>query len=203
MLMVDHNSVGPSLQFVRTRFSIFLLRKLSHKFKLCKCGYYTNFKWPFPYAWGCGHMVGHGGSPICITHADMTLTSSKVQVKVTDLLKFHRLHFSTSSLPFWHAAQNWWLIATVWDLVYSYSEPHFWISPQLAVTWLQSSQNVHCLLSLRWLRVEAYDCDCTQVATSYACWWRWPSVPLRGFLVCDVRCGIFVWSLCSFFGVFC
>ena len=34
-----------------------------------------------------------------------------------------------SPLPFWYAAQNWWLITTVWDLVYSYSDPDLWISP--------------------------------------------------------------------------
>jgi len=31
--MVDHDSMGPSLQLVRARFSNFLLRKLSRKFK--------------------------------------------------------------------------------------------------------------------------------------------------------------------------
>jgi len=30
--------------------------------------------------------------------------------------------------PFWRGAQKWWLITTVWDLVYSYSEQDFWIS---------------------------------------------------------------------------
>jgi len=42
-------------------------------------------------------------------------------------------------LPFWHGAQNWWLIRIVWDLICSFLEPYFWISPQLAVTWLPSS----------------------------------------------------------------
>ena len=36
--------------------------------------YYTSLKWPyFCTAWGYGHMVGHGGSPICIAHADVWL----------------------------------------------------------------------------------------------------------------------------------
>jgi len=30
--------------------------------------------------------------------------------------------------PFWHWAQNWWLIILVWDLVYSLSQPDFLIS---------------------------------------------------------------------------
>jgi len=30
--------------------------------------------------------------------------------------------------PFWRGAQNWRLITIVWDLVYSFSEPYFWIS---------------------------------------------------------------------------
>ena len=51
-----------------------------------------NFKWPyFPAAGGYGHMVGHAGSPICIAHTDVTLTSSKVEV--IDLLKFRKLQF--------------------------------------------------------------------------------------------------------------
>jgi len=67
--------------------------------------------------------------------------------------------------PFWHAAQNWWLIATAWDLVYSYMEPDFWISPQLVVMWLWSSWNVditriHWVLSLCCLWLETCDCDC-------------------------------------------
>jgi len=33
--MVDRDSMGASLQLVRARFSDFLLRKLSHEFKLC------------------------------------------------------------------------------------------------------------------------------------------------------------------------
>jgi len=57
-----------------------------------------NLKWPcFCTAGGCGHMVGYGGSPICIAHTDVTLTWSKVKVKVTDLLKFRKLQFSTST----------------------------------------------------------------------------------------------------------
>jgi len=36
-----------------------------------------------------------------------------------------------SPQPFWRGTQNWWLITLVWDLVYSFSEPHFWISPPL------------------------------------------------------------------------
>ena len=62
--------------------------------------YYTNFpnfKWPyFRTAGGYGHMVGHAG-PIRIAHIDVALTWSNVKVKVTDLLKFRKLHFSTST----------------------------------------------------------------------------------------------------------
>jgi len=36
-------------------------------------------------------MVGHAGSPTGIVHADMTLTRSKVKVKVTGLLNFREL----------------------------------------------------------------------------------------------------------------
>jgi len=94
-----------------------------------KCRYYTNFKWPyFHTAGGYGHMVRHAGGPICIAHTDVTLTWSKV--KVTDLLHFRKLHFSTSTCSaIWGGAHNWWVITIVWDLVYSFSEPDFLISP--------------------------------------------------------------------------
>jgi len=39
-------------------------------------------------------MVRYACRPICIVHADMMLTGSKV--KVTELLKFRKLHFSMS-----------------------------------------------------------------------------------------------------------
>ena len=41
-------------------------------------------------------MVGQVGSPTCIVHADMTLTQSKVKVKVTGLSNFPKLHFFRS-----------------------------------------------------------------------------------------------------------
>jgi len=36
-------------------------------------------------------MVGHAGNPTAIVHADVTLTRSKVKVKVTELLNFRQL----------------------------------------------------------------------------------------------------------------
>jgi len=115
-------------------FSNFLLRKLSCEFKLREMSILREFQMAiFPYClrlrsqWSGVHCAG---SPICIAHAGMTLTWSKVKVKVTGLLKFRKWHFSTSissAISACHGAQNWWLITTVWDLVYSFSEPHFWI----------------------------------------------------------------------------
>jgi len=46
-LMVDRDSMGPSLQLVRAWFSNFLLRKLSCEFKLRRMSTFTNFKWPY------------------------------------------------------------------------------------------------------------------------------------------------------------
>jgi len=43
-------------------------------------------------------MVRRAASPIRIVHVDMTLTRSKVKVKVKRLLKFRKLHFSRSLL---------------------------------------------------------------------------------------------------------
>jgi len=119
-LMVDSDSMGPSLQLVIIIIIIiihsFLYRHkvvtseavetrsepnfripLSESYHLssnfAECRYYTNFKWPyFRTARGYGHMVRHAGNPICIVHTDVTLTWCKVKVKVTDLLKLQKLH---------------------------------------------------------------------------------------------------------------
>ena len=93
------------------------------------------------------------------------LTWSKVKVKVTDFLNFHKLHFSMPiSSAIWCGAQNdgwlrqYWKYSTaIWSQIYEFL-------PTLAVTWLKSLWNVditgiHLVLSLRCLRLEACDCD--------------------------------------------
>jgi len=49
--------------------------------------------------------------------------------------------------PIWRWAQNWWLIMIIWDLVYSLSEPDFWISFSVSYHWRQTSWNVYYRLS--------------------------------------------------------
>jgi len=44
-------------------------------------------------------MVGFTGSPVRIVYANVTLTRSKLKVKVTELLKFRKLHFCMFSRP--------------------------------------------------------------------------------------------------------
>jgi len=55
------------------------------------------------------HTVGHAGSATCIVHADMTLTRSKVKIKVTGLLKFRYTENCTflvlSPPPFWRVSK--------------------------------------------------------------------------------------------------
>jgi len=64
------------------------------------------------------------GRPWPDMHTSVTSTRSKVKVKVTELLKFRKLHFCRSiSSAIWHGAQNWWLIMTVGYVVLS--EPNF------------------------------------------------------------------------------
>ena len=41
-------------------------------------------------------MVGPAGSPTCTVYVDVTLTRSKVKVKVTELPKLRKVHFSRS-----------------------------------------------------------------------------------------------------------
>ena len=105
-----------------------------------ECWYYTNFKWPyFPNGWGYSHMVRHAGSPICIAHADMTLTWSKV--KVTGLLKFRKFVLALSPLQFWCGAQKLMLD-------YDSMGPSLQLS-QKAITWIQTSPNVDLYENLR------------------------------------------------------
>jgi len=63
-------------------------------------------------------MVEHVRSPACIVHADVILTQSNV--KVTEPVNFQKLLkialFYVYLLRHWSAAQNWWLIAIVWDI---------------------------------------------------------------------------------------
>jgi len=59
-------------------------------------------------------------------HTSVTLTRSKVKVKVTELPKLRKLHFcmSISSAVLVHSSKLM-LTVIVWDLVYSFSEPNF------------------------------------------------------------------------------
>jgi len=119
----------PVCSLSRPNFWISLSESYHVSSNFSECRYYRNFKGPyFRIAGSYGHMFGYASSAICIVHADMTLTRSKV--KVMGLLKFRRLHcifLGLSPLPFWRRAQNWRLIMIAWDLVYSLSEPDFWI----------------------------------------------------------------------------
>jgi len=57
-----------------------------------KCRYFTKLKWPyFGSAGRYSQMVGRADSPTCILYADVTVTQSKVKVKVTGLLNFRQL----------------------------------------------------------------------------------------------------------------
>jgi len=59
----------------------------------------------------------------------LTSTRYKVTVKVTELPKLRKLHYSSSissAVLAW--SSKWWLVVIVWDLVYSFSEPDFRVS---------------------------------------------------------------------------
>jgi len=79
-------------------------------------------------------MVGHTGSATSTVYVDLTLTRSKVKVKHGAFELPTIIHNCTflglSPLPLLCGAQNWWLLVIVWDLLYSLSEPDFWISFQ-------------------------------------------------------------------------
>jgi len=83
--------------------------------------------------------------PYCWREATVTRSGKLVVLYVLCILMWpwpdprsRSLTFSSSQnctflrLPpriFWRRAHNWWMITTVWDLVYSFLEPDFWISP--------------------------------------------------------------------------
>ena len=78
--MLDYANMGPTLQLVGSRFLNFLLSNYHVTSNVAECRYYRTFK--RPYFHNQSDMVGCAGSPICIVQADITLTRSKVKVKV-------------------------------------------------------------------------------------------------------------------------
>jgi len=92
-LTVDIDSMGPHLQLLRGHFSNFLLGKVSTEFKLHGMSIFQDIQMAtyFGTGWCYSHMVGYAGSPTCTAYVDMTLTRSKVKVKVTGLLNFRQL----------------------------------------------------------------------------------------------------------------
>jgi len=89
--MVDSDSMGPGLQLVEVRFSNFLLGKLSREFKLPRMSIFHKIQMAiFCYYVALQSDVGRRATT-CIVHADVTLTRSKVKVKITGLLNFRKL----------------------------------------------------------------------------------------------------------------
>jgi len=143
--------------------------------------YHTNFKWPyFRTAGGYGHMVGHAGSPICIAHTWPDPTSRSLIFWSSENWIFLYLPL----LLFWCGTHNWWVMMIVWDLVYSFLEPDFWISPpvssKFAKCWYH--QNPLCFISALadarslwlWLQV-GYNNLCMLAAMTVS--------PLQGFFI--------------------
>jgi len=95
--MVGDDCMGTSLQRVRAQFSNFLLMKLSQEFKLHEISILHELQMAMyiRIAWRQSHTVGRAGSRTRTEYADVTLTRPKVKVKVTGLLNFRKLHFST------------------------------------------------------------------------------------------------------------
>jgi len=92
-LTVDIDSMGPGLQFLGGQFLNFLLGKISLEFKLHGMSIFQDIRMAtyFGTGWCYSHMVGYAGSPTYTAYVDMSLTRSKVKVKVTGLLNFRQL----------------------------------------------------------------------------------------------------------------
>jgi len=80
--MVVGNRIVPGLQLVGARFLNFLLGKPSQEFKLCRMSIFHEIQMA---------IFGHAGSPARTVYVAMTLTRSKVKVKVTEHLNFRQL----------------------------------------------------------------------------------------------------------------
>ena len=91
--MDDVDSMGPDLQPVVVRFLNFLLGKVPLQFILHGMSIFHDIQMAtyFGTGWCYSHMVGYAGSPTYTAYVDMTLTRSKVKVKVTRLLNFPQL----------------------------------------------------------------------------------------------------------------
>jgi len=92
-LTVHIDSMGPGLQLLGGQFSNFLLEKVSLEFKLHGMLIFHDIQMAtyFATAWCYSHMVGYACSPTYTAYVDMTLTWSKVKVKITGLLNFRQL----------------------------------------------------------------------------------------------------------------
>ena len=92
-LTVDIDSMGPGLQLLGGQFLNFLLGKVSLEFKLHGMSIFYDIQMAtyFRTGWRYSHMVGYAASPTYTAYVDMTLTWSKVNVKVTGLLNFRQL----------------------------------------------------------------------------------------------------------------
>ena len=90
--MVDIDSMGPGLQLLGGHFSTFPLGKVSLEFKLHGMSIFHDIQMATYFGSGCySHMVGYAGSPTYTAYVDMTLTRSKVKIKVMGLLNFPQL----------------------------------------------------------------------------------------------------------------
>jgi len=92
-LTVVIDSMGPGLQLLGSQFSNFLLGKVSLQFKLHGMSIFHDIQVAtyFGTGWCYSHMVVYADSPTYTAYVDMTLTRSKVKVKVTGLSNFRQL----------------------------------------------------------------------------------------------------------------
>jgi len=122
-LMVDIDSMGPGLQLVGGRFSHFLLGKVSLEFKLHGMSIFHDIQIStyFGTGWRYSHMVGYAGSPTYTVYVDVTLTRSKVKVKVTGLLNFRQLAKPCMLAAMTAAPAFWFMCSTGAKIWYNLS----------------------------------------------------------------------------------
>jgi len=82
----------PIYSFLEPGFGISFYESYHESSNFAKYRYFRKFKWPyFGTAWSYSYMVGYAGSPTGTVYVGVTLTRSKVKVKVTGLFNFRQL----------------------------------------------------------------------------------------------------------------
>ena len=132
------------------QFSNFLPGKVSLEFKLHGISIFHDIQMATYFGrtgWCYSHTIGYAGSPTCAVYVNVTLTRSKVKVKVTDHLNFRQLpinvHFQVYLLCHFRVeikTDGWYWQYGTWST--ASRRPIFEFPSRKGITRVQASRNV-------------------------------------------------------------